>query len=229
MEFINPGETAQNLYASYRIACVDNDTELHKTPWREVELSRVCSDILNIPYEEEKCKVNPSNKPRPIKEKYVCISTSSTAGCKLWHGWQGVVDNLNSRGYKVVVIQKEPLDYMDLEGLDNVIFPENKDINEAINWLEYCEFFIGLSSGVSWLAHSLGKEVVMIAGFTEPFNEFSCIRLINKAKCYGCWHKHKFDRGDWNWCPEHKGTERQFECMKSIKVEDVIQALPIKV
>ena len=229
MEFIKPGETAQNLYASYRIACVDNDTELHKTPWREVGLSRVCSDILNIPYEEEKCKVNPSNKPRPIKEKYVCISTSSTAGCKLWHGWQGVVDNLNSRGYKVVVIQKEPLDYMDLEGLDNVIFPENKDINEAINWLEYCEFFIGLSSGVSWLAHSLDKEVVMIAGFTEPFNEFPCIRLINKAKCYGCWHKHKFDRGDWDWCPEHKGTERQFECMKSIKIEDVIQALPIKV
>ena len=194
-----------------------------------MELSRVCSDILNIPYEEEKCKVNPSGKTRPIKEKYICISTSSTAGCKQWHGWQGVVDNLNSRGYKVVVIQKEPLDYMDLKGLNDVIFPENKDINEAINWLEYCEFFIGLSSGVSWLAHSLNKEVVMIAGFTEPFNEFSCIRLINKDKCHGCWHKHEFDRGDWNWCPEHKGTERQFECMKSIKVEDVIQALPIKV
>lgn len=229
IEFINPGATAQNLYASFRIACVNDDKSLHKTPWRGVELSRVCSDILNIPYEEEKCKVNPSGKTRPIKEKYICISTSSTAGCKQWHGWQGVVDNLNSRGYKVVVIQKEPLDYMDLKGLNDVIFPENKDINEAINWLEYCEFFIGLSSGVSWLAHSLNKEVVMIAGFTEPFNEFSCIRLINKDKCHGCWHKHEFDRGDWNWCPEHKGTERQFECMKSIKVEDVIQALPIKV
>jgi len=229
IEFVKPGIAIQDLYASFRIACVDDDASLHKVPWREVPLSKVCSDILGIPYKEENCKVNPSTKPRPIKEKYVCISTSSTSGCKQWHEWQGVVDHLNDEGYKVVVIQKEPLDYMDLKGLDNVIFPEDKDINKAINWLEYCEFFVGLSSGVSWLAHSLGKEVVMISGFTEPHNEFSCIRLINKSKCHGCWHKHKFDRGNWNWCPEHEGTERQFECMKNIKVEDVTQALPIKV
>jgi hypothetical protein len=35
----------------------------------------------------------------------------------------------------------------------------------------------------------------------------------------------KFDKGDWFWCPEHKGTERQFECHKSITPEMVIDKI----
>jgi hypothetical protein len=35
----------------------------------------------------------------------------------------------------------------------------------------------------------------------------------------------KFDKGDWNWCPEHKGTPRQFECHKSITPEMVINQI----
>ena len=69
----------------------------------------MCSDILGIPYREEKAKVLIKDKTRREQQKYVCISTSSTAGCKHWHGWQEVVDYLNSKGYKVVVIQKEPI------------------------------------------------------------------------------------------------------------------------
>jgi len=33
------------------------------------------------------------------------------------------------------------------------------------------------------------------------------------------------DPGDWNWCPDHKGTERQFECSKSIEYTEVIKML----
>ena len=117
---------------------------------------------------------------------------------------------------------------MDLKGLENVIFPDTKDnIEEAIAWLYNCEFYIGLSSGVSWLAHSLGKEVIMIAGFTEPYNEFTCRRVINYNACHGCWHNHLFDKGDWKWCPEHKNTDRHFECMKTIKLKDIIEVMPM--
>jgi hypothetical protein len=35
----------------------------------------------------------------------------------------------------------------------------------------------------------------------------------------------KFDKGDWNWCPEHKGTERQHECHKLITSEMVINQI----
>ena len=228
IEFIKPGEACANLYASYKIGCYDLDNRnLSGKPWNKIPLGETCSDILGIPYEERRAKVFVKDKKTLLPQKYVCISTSSTAGCKHWHGWQGLVDYLNSAGYKVVVIQKEPLDYMDLEGLDNVIFPESDDIQDAVTWLYNCEFFIGLSSGVSWLAHSVGKEVVMISGFTEPFNEFSCRRVINYNACHGCWHNHKFDKGDWNWCPEHKGTDRHFECMKTIKLNDIIEVIPI--
>lgn len=229
IEFIEPGSKSNDLYASYKIGCYDlSDRNLSGKPWNEIPLGEVCSDILGIPYEEEKAKVFLKDKTRKEKQKYVCISTSSTAGCKHWHGWQEVVDYLSSKGYKVVVIQKEPLDYMDLKGLDNVIFPDTgSDIQEAMSWLYNCEFYIGLSSGISWLAHSLGKEVIMIAGFTEPFNEFSCRRVINYNACHGCWHNHLFDKGIWNWCPEHKDTEREFECMKSIKLNDIIEVMPL--
>jgi hypothetical protein len=30
-------------------------------------------------------------------------------------------------------------------------------------------------------------------------------------------------KDDWYWCPEHKGTERQFECHKSITPEMVLE------
>jgi hypothetical protein len=34
--------------------------------------------------------------------------------------------------------------------------------------------------------------------------------------------RHKFDRGDWNWCPRLKNTERMFECTTKIHPEQVI-------
>ena len=34
-----------------------------------------------------------------------------------------------------------------------------------------------------------------------------------------------FDKGDWNWCPLWKGTQRQFECTKTIGSDRVIEAI----
>jgi autotransporter strand-loop-strand O-heptosyltransferase len=89
------------------------------------------------------------------------------------------------------------------------------------------QFFIGLSSGLSWLAWALNVPVVMIANFTEDNHEFECIRVTNKNVCHGCWNssKYRFDKGDWNWCPVHKGTDRMFECQKSITASDVISLI----
>jgi autotransporter strand-loop-strand O-heptosyltransferase len=229
IKFIEPGLSEKDIYASYSIGCYGlEDKSRHISPWNKIPLGQVCSDTLGIDFKEEKAKIDVKDKRNRLEnEKYVCISTSSTAGCKHWHKWQELVDHLSSRGYKVVVIQKEPLDYMDLNGLKNVIFPDTEaSIEEAIAWLYHCEFYIGLSSGISWLAHSLDKEVVMIAGFTEPYNEFTCRRVINYNVCYGCWHNHLFDKGDWRWCPEHKDTEREFECSKTIELKDIIKVMP---
>ena len=105
----------------------------------------------------------------------------------------------------------------------------NTDLEYTIDCIRQSEFFIGLSSGLSWVAWALNTPVVMISNFTEEGHEFTSIRVTNTDVCHGCWNdpKYTFDKGDWNWCPVHKGTDRQFECHKSITADDVIKVLPI--
>ena len=90
-----------------------------------------------------------------------------------------------------------------------------------------CKFFIGLSSGLSWLAWAMNKNVVLISNFTSYDHEFldNCIRITNPNVCHNCWGNPNFlfDKGDWNWCPIHKGTDRQFECSKIITGKMVIE------
>jgi autotransporter strand-loop-strand O-heptosyltransferase len=189
-------------------------------------LSKVACDILGIPYEEARPLMRSGFK-REIKEKYVCIATHSTAGAKFWHrpnGWQDIVDYLNMQGFRVAVIQKEHTD------LKNIIdLAGEKSLEERQAVLEHCEFFIGLGSGLSWLAWSMKKPVILISGFSDPFSEFQkdCYRIINRNVCNSCWNDivHTFDKGDWWWCPRHKGTDRVFECTKSISSVDVIREI----
>jgi autotransporter strand-loop-strand O-heptosyltransferase len=95
----------------------------------------------------------------------------------------------------------------------------------------HSEFMVGLSSGLSWLTHSLGKHVVMIANFSEPNHEFwyNCTRVTNTNVCNSCWNNKnfKFDKS-WEWCPIHRGTNRVYECQKSITAQMVIDKLPLK-
>lgn len=100
-------------------------------------------------------------------------------------------------------------------------------IEKVIKIIQESELFIGLSSGLSWLSWAVGTETILISGFTddctEPLNGIR--RIINKDVCHGCWNRHDFDPGDWHWCPDHKGTERQFECTRTITSETVIEQI----
>jgi autotransporter strand-loop-strand O-heptosyltransferase len=95
--------------------------------------------------------------------------------------------------------------------------------------IHHSEFFIGLSSGLSWLSWAVGKHVFMISNFSEKNHEFTsdCTRIFNPFSCNGCWNnpKYTFDRGDWNWCPEHKDTPKHFECHKTITPEMVVNVI----
>jgi autotransporter strand-loop-strand O-heptosyltransferase len=165
---------------------------------------------------------------RPIKDKYVTIGTTTTSGCKEWSnpdGWQTLIDYLNDKGYKVAVINKEAVPH-----LKNVLdWTGDKPLEERMNQMHHSEFYVGLGSGLSWLAWSVNKHVVMISNFSLENHEFvtNVTRIVNKSVCNGCWNNpnYKFDRGDWYWCPMFKGTERQFECHKSITAEMVIEQI----
>jgi len=184
-----------------------------------------------------------SELPRPIKNKYVSMGVHSTCQLKYWNhpnglksqgdslNWNELSGILRKRGYTPVTVEKDEI-YGIPPFFNGIPSKSNKQIGktlqEAVNIIKHSEFYIGLSSGMSWVAHALGKKVVMISNFTEDWNEFDLslddyIRITNKSVCHGCWNKisieHSFDKNDWYWCPLHKNTERQFECHKSITVD----------
>lgn len=230
LRFVNPGYRDPNMAATIGVGWYEEaDSNLHKRDPRSISLQQVAGDILGIPVEEDilppQLPVTVLSSNRPIEKKYVCLAMESTANSKHWHypgGWQKIVDILKERGYEVVVIQSQECN------LSGVINKSGEiDIMDRAIDLHHCDFFIGIGSGLSWLAWALQKPVVMISGFSMPFCEFSSknYRVINTNVCHGCFNdtRHKFDRGDWNWCPRLKNTERMFECSTKITPDQVIQ------
>ena len=229
LEFVEKGVVVHNIFAQFNIGWFWDEKKEPVNPIL-VPLQQTATNILNLEYKEIIADIHYEKRARPIEDKYVCISIYSTAGLKLWYYWQEVIDWLKERGYRVFEISKESemmgvktSDYKGLERLDDT------SLESTINYLEHCEYYIGLSSGISWLAWALRKRVYMIANFTNPDHEFQtdCIRIANHKVCHGCWHNpmFKFDRGRWNWCPAHEDTPRQFECHKQILAKDVTWVL----
>lgn len=199
-------------------------------------LQKGYSDQFGMEYEEIDPIVRNSGRPRPIKERYVCIGVQTTAQCKYWNypdGWEKLCKMLIKTGLIPVAVDLHEV--FGIEGNWNSL-PKSAikkvgiEFDEVIRYIEHCELFIGVSSGLSWLAHGLGKKVVMISGTTTEDNEFTNnnIRVINKSVCNSCFNKpglYSFSSADWMWCPVNKGTDRQFECTKKITPEMVFDAI----
>jgi autotransporter strand-loop-strand O-heptosyltransferase len=226
LEFIEPGESAQGILGMYKLGWFYDDAYEIELP-NTIPLQKTATNILGLDFKETKPRIYHEAQEKPIEGKYVTIATNSTAGLKFWtrDGWQELVNYLIENGYQVVNVSKEDNPFRGVQKL------RDTSIENTMNYIHHSEFFIGLSSGLSWLAWGMGKNVVMISNFTEDNHEFvsNCVRITNKKVCNGCWNNPelKFDRGDWNWCPLHKNTERQFECHTSIKASDVIEKMSL--
>jgi autotransporter strand-loop-strand O-heptosyltransferase len=225
IEFVTPGFVVEDLYAMYTVGCF-YDSNLEPELSNTIPLQKVATNILGLEHKEIKPIINFNPSARPYLSKYVVIAPHSTAGLKYWNnetGWQEVVDYLLEQGYTVINVSREGCN---LRGVKSI---NNYSMNKIMNTIYHSEFFLGLSSGLSWIAWSLGKHVFMISNFTDSKHEFSsnCTRIINKDVCNSCWvdPNFRFDKGDWNWCPKHKGTDRQFECSKSITGNMVIEKI----
>jgi autotransporter strand-loop-strand O-heptosyltransferase len=224
LEFINPGEAAHNIHGMYKIGWF-YDKNMEPEQPNVIPLQKAATNILGLEFKEIKPKIAIDVKETPYPNKYVTIATNSTAGLKFWtkEGWQEVINHLHSLGYLVINVSKEK------NSFENALQITDTSIENTMNVIHHSEFFIGLSSGLSWLAWALGKKVVMISNFTEGNHEFTidCIRIVNKSVCNGCWNnpEFQFDKGDWNWCPLHKDTPRHFECHKSITSSMVIEKI----
>ena len=154
--------------------------------------------------------------PRPSTGTIRSAGARSSVSCK-------------DAGYRVVCIDQKPVHG---QGLDLEPHPARRARTRPATGrspsgragCSHAEFFVGLSSGLSWLAWAAGIPVVMISGFTHPTNEFATpYRVINYHACNSCWNdpRLRFDHKDFLWCPRHTDTPRQFECTRLITAEQV--------
>tara|TARA_Y100000592_G_scaffold74035_1_gene115434 strand:- start:810 stop:1706 length:897 start_codon:yes stop_codon:yes gene_type:complete len=192
-------------------------------------------------------KIDSFKKKRPIKNKFITFGMQSTSQLKYWNSpqgkrkqpespyWNELCKMLRKEGITPVCLEQHEL-FGNSPFFNGVPKKSVKKLNlplsEVINYIEHSEFYIGLSSGVAWIAHALNKPVAMIANFTEDWNEFDLNlkdykRITNKNVCHGCWNSKDniFDVSDWYWCPNHKNTSRQFECHTSITPEYVFNEI----
>jgi autotransporter strand-loop-strand O-heptosyltransferase len=235
IEFVSPGSSVTNLYAMYSIGLFYNeDGSINglKNPnnFREQTMQKMCSDILGLEYKEVKPKIKQRKVTIDNDLKQVCIGAFGTAQSKFWNnpsGWQEVVNWLNDRGYIVKLLSKENDDYMGNKYPTGIVKHPNGPIELVMDEMKKSKAFIGIGSGLSWLSWALDIPTVLISGFSYDWAEMKdCVRIAApKGKCEGCFNRLRLDAGDWNWCPDHKGTERQFECTKSITSEMVIKEL----
>ena len=230
--FINPGEIVQNIHAQYRLGWFyneDGSVNYNMTPsdYKKQPLQKTATDILGLEYNEIRPTLNQPNLP---KKKKVGIGFHSTAQAKYWNnpdGWQKVVDYLISLGYECMIYSKEGDGYMNNNYPKGVTIYKGGNLQEVIHDLTECEFFIGLGSGLSWLAWACKLPVILISGFSEKWAEttLDTYRVINENVCHGCFNSERLDAGDWNWCPLHKNTDRMFECSKRISSDMVVKEI----
>ena len=235
VKFVEPGKAVENLYAMYCVGLFYNDDSsinFFKNPIdpKTQTMQKMCSDILGLDFKEVKTLIKKRNVKIDPNLKQVCIGVFGTAQSKFWNnptGWQDVVDWLKERGYTVKLVSKEGDDYMGNKLPKGIIKHPNGPLELVMDEMLKSKAFIGIGSGLSWLSWSLNVPTVLISGFSYDWAEMQdCYRVAApKGKCEGCFNRIRLDAGDWNWCPDHKGTERQFECTKSITSEMVINEL----
>jgi|TARA_Y100000034_G_scaffold10914_1_gene11442 autotransporter strand-loop-strand O-heptosyltransferase len=194
------------------------------------------------------------DEPRRLQSKYVCIAIQSTTQAKYWNrknGWEQVIKYLKRKKYKVICLDKykifghKPKWNVMPKGAIN----KTGDIplEDRIIDLKYADFFIGLTSGLTWLAHAVNTPIIQIVGVSTPDYQFNTngigfnhignniwkcndsennknIQVIyndDDNVCRNCHASHILNPKDWFWCPENKN----FECTNSIKPESIFRAI----
>lgn len=216
LELVEPGTTV-NCYALYRIGWKWDD---NKEPvlCNTIPLQQAATNILGLDYKPLRPKINHSNQFRIPSWKYVAIATNSTMECKFWtrEGWQEVINYMHELGYDVYNISKEDNPF------DNCTKIDDTSIENTMDVIAGAKLFIGLSSGLSWLAWALNQNIVMISNFTESDHEFDCHRITKPDVCHGCWNDANIKLDPhWLWCPRNK----DFECQRTIPASMVIDAI----
>ena len=219
-------------YATYYPAMMMAACLTIPVDFRNAPMERMGGKILGLEILPPKPVFKPTLPP-VTSDPYVCISVQASSPRKSWlypDGWKIVVDYLKSLGYRVFCIDKK--NFQSEENY-SVAMPANAEdftgdfpIMERANMLYHAEFFIGLSSGLAWVADTVNCPVVMICGFSQDWFEFyTPYRVANRLVCNGCLNDIRVNFIEKDICPYHHGTSRELECQKKIHPRQVINAI----
>jgi autotransporter strand-loop-strand O-heptosyltransferase len=169
--FVEPNTNIDNIYSQYYIgASNDGNKKYSPVIVDNIPLQYVAPSVLGLPMVEVRPELEKQLQTIKYDKKYVCISEFGSHEKKHWKydgGWQQVVDYLNSINYDVLVISKEPTK------LKNIIdLTGDKPIISRAQILKDCEFFMGVSSGLSWLSWGVGAHTFLISDVTQMNHEF---------------------------------------------------------
>jgi len=194
---------------------------------REKPLQWSAANAFGLEYTEIRPRFNFS-KLNKSNGNTVTFSEFGSNYCKSWNnpiGWRKVINYINSINCSPVAVSKEPT------MMNNVVDCTGYDLIDVCSLIYNSSLYIGVSSGLAWLAWCLGVPVIMISGHTHPYFEFSsgCIRIgPSNGICVGCYNDNSLNV-TWEdiWCPHHKNTSRQHECTYTIEPKRVIDAIKI--
>ena len=199
-------------------------------------LIQIASEILGFE-EIEEIKPVLKFKPKNIKLKRPTVSMASlsTMQQRLWTlngGWNKVITYLKQRKIDVVSLDQSTqfgggVPRGDIPAYTAIpAASKNKTglpLRTVASYINKSLFFMGLSSGLSWLSWALNKPAVMVVGsISERFHFKNPYMVQNKNVCHACWSTHTMtydDEYNWYWCPEKK----DFECTRQITPEMVIK------
>ncbi|QCE33825.1 autotransporter strand-loop-strand O-heptosyltransferase [Acetobacteraceae bacterium] len=235
IHFVTIKDVPADPYATYKVLVFfdDHDRNWQPLDYRQAGLGRMGAYMLGLTPENRRPDIE-IEETAPISDPYVVIAVQGSGFGKMWnnpYGWRQVITFLKSLGYRVICIDQSRVTGVNTvwthipHGVEDET--GSRPLKERARWLKYADFFIGLSSGLSWLAWAAQTKVIMVGGFTEDYNEFETPwRIINRHVCHGCANDLaiRLDLKDYFFCPRHKNTNRAFECSRLISGTQVVKA-----
>jgi ADP-heptose:LPS heptosyltransferase len=140
--------------------------------------------------------------------------------------WVSLVQELRRHGFTNIVqlgvgkvLRFGPTEVTAVPGALSLV--NQLSLEESVALISRADLLIGLDSGLLHIAAALRIPAIGLWGFTSPQFRFSSTSgqtfVVAKVECQGCHHRHP--RLHW-----YSGCPYDIKCMKSIPVEEVLQA-----
>ena len=219
-------------YATYSPNFIRSNVPINPIDARDGSIPEVFAATFGVEHFTPE-KIFEPTAPPVTDAPYVCIGVQASITQKGWlypNGWDVVVDYLKRLGFRVFCIDKHAQETSGDLTIHKPAaaedFTGDFSIMERANMLHHAKFFVGLNSGLAWLADAVNCPVVMICGFSQDWAEFGTpYRVANRNVCNGCVNDIRTETFWSGICPRHDGTPREFECQKKISPRQVIDAI----